>query len=151
MKRLLLLSLCLVLAIVQIAVGAEVKDAESATHGSDSSNYRIVDTYSFPGFKVIQFTLPVLSVYSYLLVSDGEALLVDPVRDISFYLETAKKEGARIKGLYLTHSHADFVAGHTEIKEGPESYQFTRATNPVQSIPSRQWMRIPPSKSARPP
>ena len=43
--------------------------------------------------------------------------LVDPVRDISFYLETAKKEGARIKGVYLTHSHADFVAGHTEIKK----------------------------------
>ena len=44
-------------------------------------------------------------------------MLVDPVRDISFYLETAKKEGVRIKGVYLTHSHADFVAGHTEIKK----------------------------------
>ena len=100
-----------------IAWGAGIKDSESATHGSDSSTHRIVDTYPFPGFKVIQFTLPVLSVYSYLLISDGEAVLVDPVRDISFYLETAKKEGVRIKGVYLTHSHADFVAGHTEIKK----------------------------------
>jgi hydroxyacylglutathione hydrolase len=115
MKRLFLLAICLALAIAQIALGAEIKDSESATHGSDSSAYRIVDTYVFPGFKVIQFTLPVLSVYSYLVISDGEALLVDPVRDISFYLETAKKEGGRIKGVYLSHSHADFVAGHTEI------------------------------------
>jgi len=117
MKQLALLVICVILAIVPLAQGAEIKDSESATHESDSSKHKIVETYSFPGFKVIQFSLPVLSVYSYLLVSDGEALLVDPVRDISLYLETAKKEGARIKGVYLTHSHADFVAGHTEIKK----------------------------------
>ncbi|HMK34296.1 MAG TPA: rhodanese-like domain-containing protein [Desulfomonilaceae bacterium] len=116
MKKAFLLAFCLSLGIAQIAVGAEIKDSESAAHGSDSSTYRILDTYSFPGFRVIQFKLPVLSVYSYLLISDGEALLVDPVRDISFYLETARKEGVRITGAYLTHSHADFVAGHTEIK-----------------------------------
>ncbi len=117
MRKLLLLGLCLALAVVNIAVAAEIKDAESATHESDSSTYKIVDTYSFPGFKVIQFSLPVLSVYTYLLISDGEALLVDPVRDISFYLETAKNESAKVKGIYLTHSHADFIAGHTEAKK----------------------------------
>jgi hypothetical protein len=85
MKKLFLLALSLFLLITQIAFAADIKDSESATHDSDSSTYRIVDTYSFPDFKVIQFTLPVLSVYSYLLVSDREALLVDPVRDISFF------------------------------------------------------------------
>jgi hydroxyacylglutathione hydrolase len=117
MKKVFFLALCLSLAIAQIALGAEIKDSESATHESDSSAYKIVDTYSFPGFKVIQIKLPVLSVYSYLLISEGAAFLVDPVRDISFYLETAKKESAEIKGVYLTHSHADFIAGHTEIKK----------------------------------
>lgn len=117
MRKLLLLGLLLALAVVNIAVAAEIKDAESATHESDSSTYKIVDTYSFPGFKLIQFSLPVLSVYTYLLISDGEAVLVDPVRDISFYLETAKKESVKIKGIYLSHSHADFIAGHTEAKK----------------------------------
>ena len=117
MKKALFIVLCLSLAMAQIVLGAEIKDLESATHGSDSANHRIVDTYTYPGFKVVQFKLPVLSVYSYLLISDGEALLVDPVRDVSFYLETAKKEGVKIKGVYLTHSHADFVAGHAEIKK----------------------------------
>lgn len=117
MKRAFLIALVLSIAIAQIVWGAEIKDSESATHGSDSAIHRIVDAYTFPGFKVIQFKLPVLSVYSYLLISDAEALLIDPVRDVSFYLETAKKEGAKIRGVYLTHSHADFVAGHTEIKK----------------------------------
>jgi hydroxyacylglutathione hydrolase len=117
MKRFIVLAICFSLAITSIAWGAEIKDSESATHGSDASTHRIVATYSFPGFEVVQFTLPVLSVYTYLLISDGEALLVDPVRDISFYLETAKKKGAKIKGVYLTHSHADFIAGHTEMKK----------------------------------
>ncbi len=117
MKRLFFIGICLCMLGAAISAGAEIKDSESATHGTDASMHQIVDTYTFPGFKVIQFTLPVLSVYTYLLASDGEGLLVDPVRDIAFYLETAKKQGIQIKGVYLTHSHADFVAGHTEVKK----------------------------------
>ncbi len=97
--------------------GVQIKDSESASHGEDSSKFKVIDTYTFPGFKVVQILLPVLSVYTYLLISEGEALLIDPVRDISFYLETAKKEGAKIVGVYLSHSHADFVAGHMEVKK----------------------------------
>ena len=97
------------------AMAAEIKDSESATHGVDASKYYIVDTYRFPGFKVIQLELPVLSIYSYMLVSEGKALVVDPCRDISVFLDIAKKEGLKIIGVYLTHSHADFVAGHMEL------------------------------------
>jgi hydroxyacylglutathione hydrolase len=134
------------LVLTPIAWGAGIKDSESATHGSDSSTHRIVDTYPFPGFKVIQFTLPVLSVYSYLLISDGEAVLVDPVRDISFYLETAKKEGVRIKGVYLTHSHADFVAGHTEIKKALDLriYQSHKAgaKYPIEAMDENSTVKV---------
>jgi len=112
-KRLLILWCCLSAASMLNA--AEIKDSESASHGTDAASHSIVATYDFPGFKVIQFDLPVLSVYSYLLISEGEALMVDPVRDIFTYLETAKKENVTIKGVYLTHSHADFIAGHTEM------------------------------------
>ena len=103
------------LSTVSMLNAAEIKDSESASHGTDAASHSIVATYDFPGFKVIQFHLPVLSVYSYLLISNGEALMVDPVRDIFTYLETAKKENITIKGVYLTHSHADFIAGHTEM------------------------------------
>jgi glyoxylase-like metal-dependent hydrolase (beta-lactamase superfamily II)/3-mercaptopyruvate sulfurtransferase SseA len=74
----------------------------------------VVDTYEFRDFKVVQFDLAVLSHYSYMLISGGEALVVDPGRDIFTYLEAAKQEGVKITGVWLSHSHADFIAGHME-------------------------------------
>lgn len=105
----------LMAAATALAENEQIKDSESATHGSEAASYQVRDTYQFPGFKVIQFDLGVLSHYSYLLVSGKEALVVDPGRDTGTYLETAKKEGAAITAVYLTHSHADFVAGHSEL------------------------------------
>lgn len=94
---------------------SKIKDTESATHGDDAAKHQIVDTYKFPGLEVLQINLPVLSHYSYILSSDKEALIVDPDRDVQFYLDYAAKNDLTIKGVYLTHSHADFVAGHMEL------------------------------------
>jgi rhodanese-related sulfurtransferase/glyoxylase-like metal-dependent hydrolase (beta-lactamase superfamily II) len=96
------------------AGGTQIKDTESASHGAEDAFHQRVDTYAFPGFEIVQFNLPVLSHYSYLVVSAGEAVLVDPDRDINAYLDYAKGKGIAIKGVFLTHSHADFVAGHLE-------------------------------------
>ncbi|WP_300462337.1 rhodanese-like domain-containing protein [Desulfobacula sp.] len=92
-----------------------LKDTESASHSDAASTYDIVDTYTYPGFRIVQFNLAVLSHYSYLLISGNQALVVDPGRDIFTYLDVAQKENTQIKGILLTHSHADFVAGHTEL------------------------------------
>ncbi len=108
----------LILAFLIVPVqtmGAKIKDSESATHGDEAASYQVVDTYKFPGFKVVQFNLAVLSHYSYMLISENQAIVVDPGRDPFAYLDMAKKEGAAIKGVFLTHSHADFVAGHIEV------------------------------------
>ncbi len=101
--------------LVQAAEKTVLEDAESASHGGDAATYQIVDTYQFPGFRIVQFNLPVLSHYSYILVSGKEALIVDPGRDVQAYLDFVSKEGLTVKGVFLTHSHADFVAGHMEL------------------------------------
>ena len=106
--------LLLIPGLALAAEGTKIKDTESASHGADDAFHQLVDTYKFPGFEIVQFNLPVLSHYSYLVVSAGEALLVDPDRDINAYLDYAKKNNLAIKGVFLTHSHADFVAGHLE-------------------------------------
>lgn len=91
-----------------------IQDSESASHGAQDAQHQVVETYRFPGVEIVQFNLPVLSHYSYLVVSGPDALLVDPDRDIQAYLDYAKQNRQSIRGVFLTHSHADFVAGHLE-------------------------------------
>ncbi|MGI6415626.1 MAG: rhodanese-like domain-containing protein [Thermoguttaceae bacterium] len=97
------------------ARSSELKDAESATHDSSAAEYEVVDTYKFAGFDVVQFNLSTLSHFSYLLISDGEALVVDPGRDTEAYVKAATDRNVKIIGVWLTHSHADFVAGQMEL------------------------------------
>ena len=78
------------LAVACVSQAAQIKDTESATHGYDAASYQIVDTYEFDGFNLIQINLPVLSHYSYFLVSDTKVLVVDPGRDIDFYIDLIK-------------------------------------------------------------
>ncbi len=94
---------------------AAIKDAESASHGTDASQHQIVDTYRFTRYELVQINLPVLSHYSYLLISDGKTLIIDPGRDVQFYSDLIKEKSLSVSGIFLTHSHADFVAGHMEL------------------------------------
>lgn len=94
---------------------ARLKDDEAASHEDTAAKYELIETYSHPGFEILQFRLGVLSHYSYLLLSGGKALVVDPGRDVDAYIEAAAKAKAEIAGVFLTHSHADFVAGHLEL------------------------------------
>ncbi|MEQ8766318.1 MAG: rhodanese-like domain-containing protein [Planctomycetota bacterium] len=66
-----------------------------------------------------QFYLGCLAHASYLIADEaaGEAAIVDPQRDIEQYLEEAKRLGVEIRHVLLTHFHADFLAGHLELRE----------------------------------
>lgn len=105
----------ILISFVLVATAGEIKDSESASHDDSAAKYQIVDTYKYPGFELVQFNLAVLSHYSYILVSQKEALIVDPGRDVAAYLAYCQKKGLKIKGVFLSHSHADFVAGHSEM------------------------------------
>jgi len=62
-----------------------------------------------------QFYLGCLAHASYLLGSEGEAVVVDPQRDVDMYLQAASEHGLKIKHIFETHLHADFVSGHREL------------------------------------
>ena len=64
-----------------------------------------------------QFYLGCLAHASYLLGSEGEGIVVDPQRDVDIYLEAAQKNGLKIRYIFETHLHADFVSGHRELAE----------------------------------
>jgi glyoxylase-like metal-dependent hydrolase (beta-lactamase superfamily II)/rhodanese-related sulfurtransferase len=56
-----------------------------------------------------------LSEAAYYVESNGEAAVIDPLRDIDAYLELAKERNATIKYIFETHFHADFVSGHLDL------------------------------------
>lgn len=78
-----------------------------------------------------QFYLNCLAHASYLIgdESTGVAVVVDPQRDIERYLTFAAEHGLQIKHVILTHLHADFVAGHLELRDrvGATIYLGARA------------------------
>jgi hydroxyacylglutathione hydrolase len=62
-----------------------------------------------------QFYLACLAHASYLIGSEGEAVVVDPQRDVDQYITEAAAQGLQIKYVIETHLHADFVSGHREL------------------------------------
>jgi len=62
-----------------------------------------------------QFYLGCLAHASYLIGSHGEAVVVDPQRDVDQYITEAGTQGLQIKYVVETHLHADFVSGHREL------------------------------------
>lgn len=85
-----------------------------------------------------QFYLNCLAHASYLIGDEetNTAAVVDPQRDVQRYLDAAERHGLRIRHVFLSHLHADFVAGHLELRDltgakiylgarGQAEYQFT--------------------------
>ena len=58
-----------------------------------------------------------LSEAAYYIESNGEAAVVDPLRDIDVYLQLAEERKTKIKYIFETHFHADFVSGHLDLSK----------------------------------
>ena len=65
--------------------------------------------------KIEQIYTGCLAQGAYYIESKGEAVVIDPLREVAPYIEKAKKDGARIKYVFETHFHADFVSGHIDL------------------------------------
>jgi hydroxyacylglutathione hydrolase len=62
--------------------------------------------------KVEQLYTSCLSQGAYYIESNGEAAVIDPLRDVSQYIDLATKSNSKIKYVFETHFHADFISGH---------------------------------------
>ena len=65
--------------------------------------------------KVEQLFTGCLAEMAYYIHSNGEAAIIDPLRETEPYIEMAKADGAKIKYIFLTHFHADFVSGQVDL------------------------------------
>src|SRR5688572_145120 len=67
--------------------------------------------------KIEQIYTGCLAQGAYYITSNGEAAIIDPLREVHPYLERAKKDGVKIKYIFETHFHADFVSGHLDLSK----------------------------------
>src|SRR5271166_2645508 len=91
-----------------------------------------------------QFYLGCLAHASYMLASEGEAVVVDPQRDVELYLNAAAEHGITIQHIFETHLHADFVSGHKELaaRTGAKIYMGEQAGATFPHVPVRDEFEL---------
>ena len=91
-----------------------------------------------------QFYLGCLAHASYMLASEGEAVVVDPQRDVELYLKAAADHGVEIRHIFETHLHADFVSGHRELaaRTGARIYMGAEAGATFSHVPVRDGFEL---------
>ncbi len=71
--------------------------------------------------KIEQIYTKCLAQGAYYIESQGEVAVIDPLRETFPYIDRAKADGARIKYIFETHFHADFVSGHLDLAKSTEA------------------------------
>jgi hydroxyacylglutathione hydrolase len=91
-----------------------------------------------------QFYLGCLAHASYMLASEGEAVVVDPQRDVELYLKAAAEHGVTIRHIFESHLHADFVSGHRELaaRTGATIYMGAQAGATFPHVPVRDGFEL---------
>ena len=54
---------------------------------------------------------------AYYIVSNGEAAIIDPLREVQPYIDRLERDGVKLKYIFETHFHADFVSGHLDLSK----------------------------------
>ncbi|PYX45912.1 MAG: MBL fold metallo-hydrolase [Acidobacteria bacterium] len=91
-----------------------------------------------------QFYLGCLAHASYMLASEGEAVVVDPQRDVELYLKAAADHGVVIRHIFESHLHADFVSGHRELaaRTGATIYMGAQAGATFPHVPVQDGFQL---------
>ena len=67
--------------------------------------------------KIEQIYTGCLAQGAYYIVSEGEAAIIDPLREVQPYLDRLAKDNVKLKYIFETHFHADFVSGHIDLSK----------------------------------
>jgi len=79
--------------------------------------YQFVNINQATQMNIEQLYTGCLSEAAYYIESNGEAAIIDPLRESQPYMDRAEADNARIKYIFETHFHADFVSGHQDLAE----------------------------------
>ena len=93
--------------------------------------------YNGKGFYVEQLFNGCLAIYSYYIESGQDCFLVDPLFDVAQYVEIMKSRGKKLKGIFISHYHADYLSGQYQLAKtfkckiymGPQSVGADNVVN----------------------
>jgi glyoxylase-like metal-dependent hydrolase (beta-lactamase superfamily II)/rhodanese-related sulfurtransferase len=102
--------------------------------------YDIRNVVSAPWGRIVQVARPARGDLSFLLISDGQAALIDPLRHIEQYTQAIADAGARLTHIFDTHVHADHISGGPRLSEltgAPYHVHPYDAIHPIDMLPAR--------------
>ena len=67
--------------------------------------------------KIEQIYTGCLAQGAYYITSNGEAVIIDPLREVQPYLDRLERDNVKLKYIFETHFHADFVSGHVDLSK----------------------------------
>ena len=94
--------------------------------------------------KVEQIYTKCLSQGSYYIESNNEVAIIDPLREADIYISKAKASNSRIKYIFETHIHADFISGHLNLakKSGAEIVYGPKAETSFENIVAKDYQEF---------
>jgi glyoxylase-like metal-dependent hydrolase (beta-lactamase superfamily II) len=90
--------------------------------------------------RIVQIARPARGDLSFAIISAGEAILIDPLRNTAFYRDLIAQAGARLTGIFETHVHADHISGGPALarETGADYYVHPYdAIHPIDMLPAR--------------
>lgn len=97
------------------------KSSQNSCGSSNISNNQELPELDFSKLSkncyIEQIPTKCLSLFSYYIEADGRAIVIDPQRDIEYYIELSKKRNSKIIYIAESHFHADYVSGHYNLSQ----------------------------------
>ena len=122
--------------LVRLGYEARTLQGGMQAWGNHYDTRTIVDS---PGLSIFQISRPARGCLSYMIVSDGEAVVVDPLRHLHPYLELVRARALKISAVIDTHSHADHISGGRALAQETGSYYHLHpydAIHPMDMVPA---------------
>lgn len=102
--------------------------------------YDIRDVVNKPSGRIVQIARPARGDLSFMVISDGVAAIVDPLRHIEYYLTIAQEANVTIKEIFDTHIHADHISGGPALAQRlgvPYYVHAYDAIHPIDMLPAK--------------
>ncbi len=102
--------------------------------------YDFRDVINEPFGRIVQIARPARGDLSFLIISQGQAAVIDPLRHIEHYLDVLQMAGAHLTHILDTHGHADHISGGTALAQATGAPYFLHpydAIHPIDMLPAR--------------